>query len=1599
MYSGFGKASGPTEPPKAQPSFGNFSGRPPSPSPPTTPLFSASAPLRSPPRGPEALGKLHSPYLAFQGARPAPSHPYPSAGVHRSTESHPSWDDERRSFFKNYDTQAQERPSAVTSFVVSRNSGTSVTAKIARFQDTKGARSPPFMSNDERNSTQGVPRSHLVTPRIRSPPLVSYEDLHPFVGVEGRAFSSSGMENQPKLLEDHAELQAHQGPSLVSHFEGSYASGRNFPVKHDDVQVPKRTRPSVSPVMLNNGSNASFSTRDSRVHQRSLESPSNTISEAAPSNLTSIPVAKRTRSPPLLPEDQVFNGNSYATEDGTEREMQAKAKRLARFRVELTKTLPNNPDIVEQGVSANRHEQSNVDKNKLVAYNSTEMAMDGTDGNALLEYEGVELSGVIIGLCPDMCPESERAERERKGDLDQYERLDGDRNQTSISLAVKKYNRTAERDANLIRPMPILQKTIDYLLNLLDQPYNDRFLSIYNFLWDRMRAIRMDLRMQHIFNQEAITMLEQMIRLHIIAMHELCEYSRGEGFAEGFDAHLNIEQMNKTSVELFQLYDDHRKKGINIPTEKEFRGYYALLKLDKHPGYMVEPAELSLDLAKMTPEIRQTSEVLFARDVARACRTGNFIAFFRLARKASYLQACLMHAHFSKLRSQALASVHAGLQNNQGIPVSDIANWLALEEEEIESLSEYHGFVKKSFREPYMVKEGPFLNSDEDYPTKCSKLVDMKKSRRIIKDLLTSTQLISLSTEATNEIQLIKKNKPEPKTVSYAERKSPVHDVPAVEVIKSFHEGDEEMPNFEAVSSPKDVRQKQQMIQIPIFSSPEVYRQKQQTIQTPILGQYTEHPQQVAAVSPSPLAFSSFKPQPDKVGTMEKPNYDALFSNSPEKSMHPGMEGMPLHIESKTALQDRSPVDTYSYGVEHPIRKIVVFNKMEDEESLDLDQENENIDDMATDQHEEIAEAKLMLILRLWKRRSLKLRELREQKQLAANAALNSLSLGPPVQLKIDQPSTSGEFDIDLILRERYKKQGKSWSRLNVSDVIADILGRRNPDARCLCWKTVVCSQMNSLEGELGQRSHVLGAAPWLLSKLMPLENDVDDDDDDLVISSPGVSIWKKWIPGQSGSDLTCYLSVVKDANFDNLIETVSGASAILFLTSESIPWKLQKVQLHNLLTSIPYGSCLPLLILSGSYNDIADPSSTVVDNLGLHDLDKSRISSFLVVPLVENQQTEQVDGFFSDNRLREGLRWLASESPLQPILHHVKTRELILSHLNSSLDSLDKMKDYEVGPDNCILAFNEALGRSQKEIAAAVQENPCSWPFPEIALLEECSDEYRVVKWYLPSIGWSAVQKVEPLISALGDSRLPDFPDNISWLPRCNAGEKIENLRIELENGLIEYLTHSSKMMGLALAMKEAHVMLQRSCRLERDDSCCYIVPKWVMIFRRIFNWRLMGLASGTFSSAYILDCPHLNTAFGNLSKMGLEDSGPSPYYLDQPSLDEVIAVSYSPLLSHRDQALLEADRTLPETSPNGEIHETPNTNDLMEMEDERRLMHDDQAMIDDASRINGTLENAGREIVMAGEVTKGAEKLRMLLEQCNILQNVIDEKLSIYF
>jgi len=82
---------------------------------------------------------------------------------------------------------------------------------------------------------------------------------------------------------------------------------------------------------------------------------------------------------------------------------------------------------------------------------------------------------------------------------------------SSWPLAILQYTRTPSREPHLIRPLPVLQVTMNYLLSLINQVYDERLLRLHSFLWDRMRAVRMDLRMQHIFNREAITMHEQMV--------------------------------------------------------------------------------------------------------------------------------------------------------------------------------------------------------------------------------------------------------------------------------------------------------------------------------------------------------------------------------------------------------------------------------------------------------------------------------------------------------------------------------------------------------------------------------------------------------------------------------------------------------------------------------------------------------------------------------------------------------------------------------------------------------------------------------------------------------------------------------------------------------------------------------------------------------------------------------------------------------------------------------------------------------------------------------------------------------------------------------
>lgn len=72
--------------------------------------------------------------------------------------------------------------------------------------------------------------------------------------------------------------------------------------------------------------------------------------------------------------------------------MQAKAKRLARFKVELGDKSQSSNDDTELKASTNLHDASIVEKTRLVPDDFSS------------EIEGSSVSGIIVGSCTDMCP-------------------------------------------------------------------------------------------------------------------------------------------------------------------------------------------------------------------------------------------------------------------------------------------------------------------------------------------------------------------------------------------------------------------------------------------------------------------------------------------------------------------------------------------------------------------------------------------------------------------------------------------------------------------------------------------------------------------------------------------------------------------------------------------------------------------------------------------------------------------------------------------------------------------------------------------------------------------------------------------------------------------------------------------------------------------------------------------------------------------------------------------------------------------------------------------------------------------------------------------
>ncbi|GAA5854626.1 hypothetical protein JCM3766R1_003126 [Sporobolomyces carnicolor] len=199
-------------------------------------------------------------------------------------------------------------------------------------------------------------------------------------------------------------------------------------------------------------------------------------------------------------------------------------------------------------------------------------------------------------------------------------------------------------DPTTIRPLPILQKTLD----LLKRKWRDE--SNYNYICDQFKSMRQDLIVQRITNDFTVQVYE---------IHARIALEKGD-----------LGEFNQCQSRLRHLY----QQGLN-GHPMEFLSYRILYLL-----FSRNRAELNNTLAELTPDQKMDESVSHALAVRLAVSQGNYTRFFRLFNAAPKMSGYVMDSFVARERVTALVTMCKAYA--QGVPISLITSQLSFDSDE-----------------------------------------------------------------------------------------------------------------------------------------------------------------------------------------------------------------------------------------------------------------------------------------------------------------------------------------------------------------------------------------------------------------------------------------------------------------------------------------------------------------------------------------------------------------------------------------------------------------------------------------------------------------------------------------------------------------------------------------------------------------------------------------------------------------------------------------------------------------------------------------------------------------------------------------------------
>ncbi|XP_072397866.1 SAC3 domain-containing protein 1 isoform X2 [Diabrotica undecimpunctata] len=194
-----------------------------------------------------------------------------------------------------------------------------------------------------------------------------------------------------------------------------------------------------------------------------------------------------------------------------------------------------------------------------------------------------------IGICKEMCPSSEARLREKQGLLHILEVVPGTEHhknpKADLKRVVKEFTRSAAGKSFLItenlRPPDVLLKTINYLLDeVISNNEKVPWMVKYDFILDRLRAVRQDMVIQNVSRPHQIVILQPIIRFLTYSSYRCCEEA-----INTFDPHINNTHLQECLKRLLCTYDyfDNLEKSSKQEISSDFlvesRPYFESLYL------------------------------------------------------------------------------------------------------------------------------------------------------------------------------------------------------------------------------------------------------------------------------------------------------------------------------------------------------------------------------------------------------------------------------------------------------------------------------------------------------------------------------------------------------------------------------------------------------------------------------------------------------------------------------------------------------------------------------------------------------------------------------------------------------------------------------------------------------------------------------------------------------------------------------------------------------------------------------------------------------------------------------------------------------------